>query len=136
MGVVHTIINPPEKASTCLWKFAMIYTLCELKGREFEDTACEYLLSLGYRIVKRNFHCRVGEIDIIAIDGETLVFVEVKGSSSNNFGDPAERISKRKMDRIIKCIESYISSNTTESIRIDLVIVRGKDIEHIKGVEL
>jgi putative endonuclease len=48
------------------------------KGRCFEDIACEYLTNLGYRILHRNFYCRGGEIDIIALDGDVLVFVEVK----------------------------------------------------------
>jgi putative endonuclease len=53
------------------------------KGKGFEDIACEYLTSLGYRILHRNFYCRGGEIDIIALDGDVLVFVEVKGTTTN-----------------------------------------------------
>jgi putative endonuclease len=52
------------------------------KGKGFEDIACEYLTSLGYRILHRNFYCRGGEIDIIALDGDVLVFVEVKGTTT------------------------------------------------------
>ncbi|WP_340690250.1 YraN family protein [Hydrogenobacter thermophilus] len=106
------------------------------KGKEFEDLACKYLESLGYQILARNFYCKGGEIDIIAKDGDTLVFVEVKGAKAKSFGDPAERIDRIKMERLLRCIEEYLSLCHTESVRLDALIIRGKDIEHIRGIEL
>ncbi len=106
------------------------------KGAEFEDLAVAYLKSLGYKILHRNYHCRFGEIDLVAKSGNTLVFVEVKGGRSKAFGDPAERVDKRKMERLLKCIEEYISKYGVVDYRLEVVIVRGKEVEHIREVEL
>ncbi|MFN3870502.1 MAG: YraN family protein [Aquificaceae bacterium] len=100
------------------------------KGAEFEDRAVEYLRSLGYRIIKKNYHCREGEIDIIAQKDNTVIFVEVKGGKSKSFGDPVERIDYRKLRRIIRCMEEYLCKNPAEDYRLEVVLVRGRDIEH------
>jgi len=106
------------------------------KGAEFEELALRYLESVGYKVIAKNFHCRWGEIDLIALDGGTVVFVEVKGGKSKEFGDPAERVDKKKLTRMLACIERYLSIHPTEDYRIDVVVVRGNLVEHIKGVEL
>lgn len=106
------------------------------KGAEFEELAVKYLQNLGYKILHRNYHCRVGEIDIIALEGQTLVFVEVKGGKSKGFGDPAERIDKRKGERLLRCIEHYLQENPAEDYRLDVIVIRGSNVEHLKGVEL
>ncbi|MCS7171499.1 MAG: YraN family protein [Aquificaceae bacterium] len=104
------------------------------KGVEFETFAVEYLQSLGYRILYRNYHCRFGEIDIVAIDRNTLVFVEVKGGRSKNLGDPAERFDRRKLQRILRCVEEFLQKNPADSYRLEVVVIRGKDVEHIREV--
>ncbi len=106
------------------------------KGAEFEERAVKYLEAKGYRILHRNFHCRLGEIDIVAQEGSVMVFVEVKGGRSRAFGDPVERVGRRKLERLLKCIEYYLSMHPAEEYRMDVLVVRGEDIEHIKGVEL
>lgn len=100
------------------------------KGKEFEEIAARYLESLGYKLIKRNFHCRGGEIDIIALDGNVLVFVEVKGGKSKGFGDPAERIDNRKLLRMLRCMKEFLADNPLEDYRIEVIIVRDKSIEH------
>ncbi|MFN3813636.1 MAG: YraN family protein [Aquificaceae bacterium] len=106
------------------------------KGKDFEDMACEYLESLGYYIIRRNFHCQGGEIDILAMDQDTLVFVEVKGKRCKGYSDPAERIDRIKKGRLLRCIGAYLSEYPTEKLRVDAILIREKDIEHIKGIEL
>lgn len=100
------------------------------KGKEFEEIAASYLESLGYQVIKRNYHCRGGEIDIIALDGNTLVFVEVKGGESKVFGDPVERIDNRKLLRMLRCIEEFLAKHPSEDYRIEVIILRNKSIEH------
>jgi len=106
-----------------------------LNGREFEEKAVEYLKKNNYSILKRNFRSRVGEIDIIAKDGNTLVFVEVKGMNSNL---PVENIDDRKIYRIRRTAESYLNmtKNWDSEVRFDVIILRMIEdmfsIEHIK----
>ncbi|WPM32033.1 YraN family protein [Hydrogenobacter sp. T-2] len=106
------------------------------KGAEFEELAVKYLEGIGYKVIHRNYHCRVGEIDIIALDGDTVVFVEVKGGKTTDFGDPAERVDRKKMERLLRCIEHYLHKYPSEDYRLDVIVIRNGEIEHIKGVEL
>ena len=65
-----------------------------------EDFAVYYLESCGYRIIERNFRCRLGEIDLIAQDGKTLVFVEVKTRRSRRYGSPQEAVTTAKQAKL------------------------------------
>ena len=69
-------------------------------GRLGEDTACTFLTGKGYRIITRNFRCRVGEIDIIAAKGEYVVFVEVKLRKSDTYVSAAEYVTRSKQRKI------------------------------------
>lgn len=79
------------------------------KGKAGEDLASTFLKKEGYKIIERNFKCPLGEIDIIALDKGTLVFVEVKTRSSNIFGLPEEAVNHRKQRQMIKTAQLYIS---------------------------
>ncbi len=103
------------------------------KGKEYEDTACAYLESVGYRILYRNYHCRFGEIDIVALDGDRLVFIEVKGSERY---EPIERVDNIKLKRLKKCMEMFLSTGEYQEIAFEVVAVRGGRVEHIKGLFL
>ncbi len=95
-----------------------------------EDAACEYLKNKGYRIAARNMRTRAGEIDIIAEDGECLVFVEVKTRTSSAFGTPAEAVTYYKRQNIIRAAEMYLMKNPAESdIRFDVIEVYGKSVD-------
>ena len=104
------------------------------KGKGFEDIACEYLTSLGYKILHRNFHCRGGEIDIIALDGNVLVFVEVKGTTTKL--NPAERIDRRKLKRIYKCAEEFLLKAPAKECRVDAILVEGSQVMHLRNISL
>jgi putative endonuclease len=78
-------------------------------GTEGEDLACVAIENAGYRIVERNYRSRFGEIDIVAIDGDTVVFVEVKTKTSGDFGDPVEEVTPQKQRQIISMGQEYHS---------------------------
>ncbi|HLE18234.1 MAG TPA: YraN family protein, partial [Syntrophales bacterium] len=65
-------------------------------GKAGEETAVRHLQKLGYRILERNYRCPVGEIDIVAKDKNTIVFVEVKSRKTEEFGDPELAVGAKK----------------------------------------
>ncbi|MFH1753753.1 MAG: YraN family protein [Candidatus Omnitrophota bacterium] len=109
-----------------------------LLGRHCEDEAVRFLKRMGYKIIERNYRSRFGEIDAIAIDRGSLVFVEIKSRSSPLFGPPQLRITKKKRHNIIKTALSYLKrhSSVDAYCRIDVVAIsldKNKDrIELIK----
>ena len=94
-------------------------------GRRGEEVAERYLVSLGYRILERRYRTRTAEIDMIAEDGDTLVFVEVKTRSSLAFGRPAEAVDGRKRARIAGAATVYLARRgaAARSCRFDVVEV-------------
>lgn len=97
------------------------------KGRRGEDEAVDYLSKKGYRIVARNFRFDRGEIDIVAEDGATLVFVEVK-ARSGGFGEPEEAVTERKREQLQKVAEGYLVRNNIDDreCRFDIVAISWK----------
>lgn len=78
-------------------------------GNAGEDRAAEYLESHGCRILERQYRTPAGEIDIIARDGRTMVFVEVKTRRSTRYGTPAQAVGFRKRQKIIRSAEWYLT---------------------------
>lgn len=78
-------------------------------GKTGEDLACRELERHGYAIVARRYRRYGGELDIIARDGPTLVFIEVKARDSRGFGDPAEAVTAIKRRRIIRVALDYVA---------------------------
>jgi putative endonuclease len=96
------------------------------KGTEGETIAEEYLIKKNFHIVIKNFHFgRHGEIDILAKDGETLVFVEVKSRSSYEYGDPLDSITYTKQRSLRRAAEGYLYVNKITGIecRFDVITV-------------
>jgi len=110
----------------------------QLSGNKGEDLAVQFLRKKGYKIIDRNFSIRGGEIDIIALDGQTLVFIEVKARSSKQFGSPLEAITPRKMSSLIKTAYFYKSKNPRlpESLRIDAVAITLDEKNEPNSIEL
>ena len=109
-------------------------------GRAGEDTALRFLKKNGFKIVERGFRLLRGEIDIIAYDRATLVFIEVKTRSGAGFGVPEESITAAKQDQIRKIAELYLMKKRLGDIpcRFDVVSVsldeRGRpSIRHIRN---
>lgn len=92
-------------------------------------------MSQGYEVVEYNFRCRMGEIDLIAIDGEYLVFCEVKYRAGAAKGHPAEAVGIRKQQVISKCAAYYLMMRQLSGIlcRFDVVSVEGEEITLIKN---
>lgn len=78
-------------------------------GNLGEDLACEYLKKQGYKILERNYRIRGGEIDIVAMDKNYLVFVEVKARLSHEYGKPAESMTPWKIKYLIKTAKFYVN---------------------------
>ena len=76
-------------------------------GACYEQKAAQYLETLGYKIMEQNFHCKMGEIDLIAKDGRYLVFIEVKYRASTHMGQPQEAVDYRKQRKICKTAAYY-----------------------------
>jgi putative endonuclease len=94
-------------------------------GKYGEDLAVTFLLKLGYKIIDRNFRIRGGEIDIIALDGSIVVYVEVKTRSTHQFGTPEESITFYKLRFLERASKFYRSShnNLPQQERIDVVAI-------------
>ncbi len=89
-----------------------------------EKLACDYLEKLNYIILDKNFHSRYGEIDIIAKDKETLVFVEVKTRTSIKYGQPQEAVDFLKLKKMTKTVYFYVNQyNLNDDLRIDVVAI-------------
>ncbi len=78
------------------------------KGSEGEEIARKYLKGKGYRILDLNFQTRTGEIDIIALDHDIVVFIEVKSSTGRTFGDPLAWVPTWKQQRIVRVSRIYL----------------------------
>lgn len=109
-------------------------------GRFGEDEAERYLKQKGYKILERNFSCKRGEIDIIALDKNEIVFIEIKARISLKYGLPSEAVTKYKLKHIYKTAEYYLYSRNlqNENTRIDVIEVyiqnRQVIINHLKQV--
>ncbi len=108
-------------------------------GKIGEDTAVKYLEKMKYKIIKRNYRNRRGEIDIIAVLDNILVIVEVKARSNKNFGNPIDSVNNEKVKRIKNCTNYYIYKEKMKfyEIRFDVIeIYQIKEhyvVNHIKN---
>jgi putative endonuclease len=105
-----------------------------------ERVAAAHLEAKGYRIRARNFRCREGEIDIVAEDGDCLVFVEVRTRRGDAFGTPAESVTAAKERRLLTVARAYLQehNDVPPNQRIDVVAIelsRGRllPVQHIEG---
>lgn len=108
-------------------------------GKRGENSAARYLQKNGYKIIRRGYRCRLGEIDIIAESGNYLIFCEVKTRVNTGYSQPFEALNEKKK-RKIKQIASYYSAFVAKrpmDIRFDVIsiILRGQniEIEHIEN---
>lgn len=100
----------------------MIKTQNKTTGKIGEDLAIELLKNKGYQILERNWGNKWGEIDIIAKDQKTIVFVEVKTKIGKGFGSPEEMVGYKKLSQIQKISSLYLPSDNSPK-RIDVVAI-------------
>jgi putative endonuclease len=110
----------------------------KILGKKGEDTAAQFLEGKGYEIVARNYHVKRQEIDIVAKEKETYVFVEVKSRSSSDFGFPEDFVSAQQEGRIRNAATHFLVEQniTAKHIRFDVVSVlvseNNMEIEHFE----
>ena len=109
-------------------------------GKQGENLAAAYLTLRGYRILQRNIRTQAGEIDIIARDGETIVFVEVKANQRvHEAFTPSVRVDHRKIARLHNAAELWLETEREKGVelsgRIDVIeVCEGKVVEHFEDV--
>jgi putative endonuclease len=104
-----------------------------------ESLACRFLRDKGYRIVASNYRNRHGEVDIVAEDGEELVFVEVRTRRPGSYGAPEESLSPSKVRRLLNTCQGYLQEAERDEAgwRVDLVCIhlgrggRVRDVQHL-----
>ena len=104
-------------------------------GAEGEARARAYLLGKGAKILEMNYRRPTGEIDIIARQGRTLMFVEVKRRSSLRFGRPSEAVNRQKQAHILRTAQLYLQEKRLEDapVRFDIIEVLPDEIRHIEN---
>jgi putative endonuclease len=108
-------------------------------GRYGEQVAVEWLERAGLEVLSRNWRCAEGELDIVAREGDALVFCEVKTRSSTRFGDPSEAVNPDKVARIRRLALRWLAANgvSGRELRFDVVtVLRGADgvrVRHLRG---
>jgi putative endonuclease len=109
-------------------------------GRIGEEIAQNYLIVNGYIIIDKNFSCKIGEIDIIAKEGEYIVFVEVKTRRSKKYGIPCEAVDYWKKNKIIKVANYYINNKklyeSNVQYRFDVIEIYLDNKENIEKINL
>jgi putative endonuclease len=114
----------------------------DLLGQQGEQLAAKFLTDAGLSVLGRNWRCALGEIDIVALDGRTLVVCEVKTRSGPGFGTPLEAVTRQKAHRLRLLAVAWVRAHgmVFDQIRIDVIgVLRAASgefsIEHVRGVE-
>lgn len=105
-----------------------------LAGRAAEGLAARFLESRGLEIVARNYRCRRGEIDLVAREGRTLVFVEVRLRTGARYGGAAASIDARKRARVLAAARHYLARAPDAPCRCDVVLLDRLDPERIEWI--
>lgn len=94
-------------------------------GARGEELAAGFLEAQGYTVRERNYHCRYGELDLVCMHGEQVVFCEVKLRRSSAFGSPEEAVTPRKLARLVLAAQTYLAAHDAEDAdwRIDVVAI-------------
>ncbi|WCO01512.1 YraN family protein [Psychroserpens ponticola] len=107
-------------------------------GKKGEDLAVNFLLKNGYEILERNYTFQKAEVDIIAQKKDILAVIEVKTRSTKVFGNPQDFLKPKQIQRIVKAVDNYVTTNQFDvEVRFDIIaIVKNAnhfDIEHLEN---
>lgn len=103
-------------------------------GNAGEELAAEVLKAKGYYIIRRNFSCPYGEIDIVAVKDKIISFVEVKTRTSYQYGSPSEAVNFKKQRHIRNAARYFLSYYKREYEKVDFQVIE-VTVNHIKGLE-
>ena len=107
-------------------------------GLEAEKIAATFLVNHGLKLLVQNYHCRFGEIDLVMTDAKTLVFVEVKLRSSNQFGGAAASITQQKQQKLILTAQHYLQQHVKNqsqiACRFDAILMSKTDLSSIEWI--
>ncbi|USX51520.1 YraN family protein [Lentzea sp. HUAS12] len=119
---------------------SLVETRQQEKGRQGEELACRYLEGLGLVVLSRNWTCRDGELDIVAVEGDRLVVCEVKTRSGAAWGRPDEAVDQRKLSRLRRTALRWLAAHGVGwcSVRVDLISITWPPsgeprLEHLRG---
>ncbi len=105
-------------------------------GQRAECLAEEWLTRKGLRLIERNYHCRGGELDLIMLDGDTLVFVEVRFRRNARFGNAAESVTPTKQRRLWTAAQHYLQyhgEHASRAQRFDVIAITNDQTEWIRN---
>jgi putative endonuclease len=103
-------------------------SLSQIKGLYYEKLALKYLKKQGLKFLENNFHSRLGEIDLVMRDKDSIVFIEVRFRENTAFGDGLDTVNKRKQHKLIKTAQLYlIHKGLYEKVpaRFDVISISG-----------
>ena len=102
-------------------------------GRAGEIKAAEFLKEKGFKIIETNYKTHIGEIDIIAMDKDTIVFIEVKTRSGDGYGAPSEAVTQKKQEKYYMVASEYLQrkGNLCALSRFDVIEIENGQINHI-----
>lgn len=103
-------------------------------GLDAEKLAATFLQNQGLKMIAQNYHCRFGEIDLIMIDGKTLVFIEVRLRSNQQFGNAGTSITAQKKQKLILTAQHYLQTHGESQCRFDAILMSKLDTSNIEWV--
>ncbi len=105
------------------------------RGNLAEALAADWLQARGLRLMERNYRCRLGEIDLILADGDTLVFAEVRLRRNLDYGGAAASIIAAKRQRILRAARHYLSGRPERPCRFDVILLDALDPDRIEWIK-
>ncbi len=106
----------------------------QLHGQAGEDRALDYLAGQGLQLVERNFRCKVGEIDLVMRDRDSLVFVEVRRRDSLDFGGALASVTPAKQRRMVRAAQFYLQRyRQLPPCRFDVIAIDGHGLNWLKN---